>query len=73
MIPDWLISLWPVAAFMAICYALILLANATEYWLRRHARRRARVLPAPEPDMSGCIQRASMAAQQCGMERNGHF
>lgn len=63
MIPDWLLSLWPVLAFMAICYGMVLLANATEYWLRRHARRRARVMLAPEPDLTGCIQRAGLKNQ----------
>lgn len=69
---DWF-DLWPVFAMGALLYGAMLAANALEHWRRRHARRRARVMLAPAPDLTGCIQRASMAQQQCGMERNGHF
>lgn len=60
---DTLLSLWPVLALMALLYGACLAANALEHWRRRHARRRARVMLAPEADLTGCIQRAALNVQ----------
>lgn len=69
---DWF-DAWPAMALLAFILLAGTWRQLGEWFARRAARRRARVLLAPAPDMSGCIQRASMARQQCGMERNGHF
>ena len=54
---DWY-DAWPALALGALLYGACLASGAREWWHRRKARRRARVLCAPAPDLTGCIQRA---------------
>lgn len=51
---------WPALAFAALIYGAACASTAREWFARREARRRARVLLAPAPDLTGCIQRASL-------------
>jgi hypothetical protein len=56
---DWF-DAWPALALGALLYGAACATSAREWWERRAARRRARVMLAPEADLSGCIQRASL-------------
>lgn len=53
---------WPLLALGALLYGAILAGQAREWLARSAARRRARALCAHDKhDLTGCIQRASLA------------
>lgn len=53
---------WPLLAMAALLYGAILAKGGREWCARREARRRARALCAQDKhDLTGCIQRASLA------------
>lgn len=66
---DWF-DAWPFLALMALLLATSMWLPLREWWSRRAARRRARALCAPAPDLTGCIQRAGLNAEAQRVQRS---